>query len=185
MAMSKEADSLFLDDEGLNYFSWRPQAEIHLDAAGFGLYYASVIKFKKKTYAHAAARLKAFGTICKLLGKNHTLTMLRDFAIIYSSHKKSPVKLWKYLQHRFSGPGSNSNARLKVLYEEVKHIRGCRTPLIAKKAIIAKNEEIDRLDGTVQTPIEKVESILKAVSNFEHTIGAANFNVPQRTRSIL
>jgi hypothetical protein len=139
----------------------QPQAEIDLDAAGLGLYYASVIKFKKKTFVHAAARLKAFGTICKLLGKNPATTTLKDFARIHTSHKKSPFKLWKYLQHRFSGPGSNANARLKVLYEEVKHIHGCRTPLIAKKAIMAKNEEIDRLNG-------RVESLLKAVGNFEH-----------------
>jgi hypothetical protein len=104
MAMSKEADSLFLDDEGLNFFEWQPQAEIHLDAAGLRLDYASAIKFKKKTYAQAAARLKAFGTICKLLGKNHATTTLRDFTSIHSSHKKSPDKLWKHLQHRFSGP---------------------------------------------------------------------------------
>jgi hypothetical protein len=57
MAMSKEADSLFLDDEGLNFFEWQPQAGSHLDAAGIGLDYASVVKFKKKNYAHAAARL--------------------------------------------------------------------------------------------------------------------------------
>jgi hypothetical protein len=57
MAMSKEADSLFLDDEGLNFFEWQPQAGSHLDAAGIRLDYASVIKFKKKNYAHAAARL--------------------------------------------------------------------------------------------------------------------------------
>jgi hypothetical protein len=63
MAMSKEADSLFLDDEGLNFFGWQSQAEIHLDAAGLGMYYASVIKFKKKSFVHAATRLKAFGTI--------------------------------------------------------------------------------------------------------------------------
>jgi hypothetical protein len=118
-----EADYLFIDDEGLNYFSWRPQAEIHLDAAGFGLYYSTVIKFKKKTYVHAAARLKAFGTICKILGKNHTLTTLREFVVLPKTHKKCPVKFRKFLQHRFSGPGSNSNARLKVLYEEVKHLR--------------------------------------------------------------
>jgi hypothetical protein len=104
--MSKEADSLCLDNEGLDSFEWQPQAEIHLDAAGLGLDYASAIKFKKKTHAHAAARLKAFGTICKLLGKNHATTTLRDFTSIQSSHKKSPAKLWKYLQHRFSGPGN-------------------------------------------------------------------------------
>jgi hypothetical protein len=170
MAMSKEANSIFLEDEGLNFFEWQPEAEIRLDAAGLGLYYASKINFKKETYAHAAARLKAFGTIAKLLGKKHATTTLKDFARIHTSPacKKSPHKLWKYLEHRFAGPGSHANARLKVLYEEVKHIHGCRTPLIAKKAIVAKNEEIDRLNGTVQTPIERVESRLYVVYNIEH-----------------
>jgi hypothetical protein len=103
MAMSKEADSLCLDNEGMDTFEWQPQAEIHLDAAGIGLDYASAIKFKKKTYDDASARLKTFGTICKLMGQNHATTTLRDFTSIHSSHKKSPTKLWKYLQHRFSG----------------------------------------------------------------------------------
>jgi hypothetical protein len=188
MVMSKETNSLFLeplDDEGMNYFSWPPQAEIYLDAAGFGLYYPTDIQFKKKTYAHAAAKLKAFGTICKLIGKNHTFTTLKEFAAQHKTSKKSPFKLWKFLQHRFSGPGSNSNARLKVLYEEVKHVRGCQSPLIAKKAIIAKNEEIERPNGTVQTPIEQVESLLKAVSNFEHsTVAATTSKSPSNTRAI-
>jgi hypothetical protein len=150
-----------LDDEGINYYSWRPQAEIFLDAAGFGLYYDREIKFKKRTYTHAAANLKAFGTICKLLGKNHTFTTLKEFIAQHqnSNNKKSPFKLWRFLQNKFSGPGSNANARLKVLYEEVKNVRGCKSPLIAKKAIIAKNEEIERLNGTVQTPVAQVESL--------------------------
>jgi hypothetical protein len=107
--MSKETNPFSmetLDDEGINYYSWRPQAEIFLDAAGLGLDYASAIKFKKKNHTHAAARLKTFGTICKLMGQNHATSTLRDFTSIHSSHKKSPDKLWKYLQHRFSGPGN-------------------------------------------------------------------------------
>jgi hypothetical protein len=102
--MSKETNSFStepLHDEGTNYYSWRPQAEIFLDAAGLGPDYASAIKFKKKAYAHADARLKAFGTTCKLMGENHATSTLRDVTSIHPSHKRDPAKLWKYL--RFSG----------------------------------------------------------------------------------